>query len=53
MLIKLKYKKLPPRASDQKVFVADISKINSKIGWMPKVTADEGLTEMLSWISNI
>ena len=51
--IKLKYKKLPPRASDQKVFVADISKINSKIGWMPKVTADEGLTEMLSWISNI
>lgn len=51
--IKLRYTMLPPRASDQKVFVADITKINSAIGWSPQVTALEGVTSMLDWVKEV
>ena len=51
--IKMEYTKLPPRQSDQKVFVADISKIKNKIGWEPKVTALEGVTKMVDWVKTI
>ena len=51
--IKMEYTKLPPRQSDQKVFVADITKIKSKIGWEPKVTALEGVTKMVDWVKTI
>ncbi len=51
--IKMKYTMLPVRQSDQKVFVADIKKINSKIGWSPKVTAREGIEKMLKWAKTI
>lgn len=47
--IKLEYRMLPPRVSDQKVFVADISKISSAIGWEPLVKAEEGIDKMLDW----
>jgi CDP-paratose 2-epimerase len=46
----LNYTKLTPRASDQLVFVADISKINSLTGWSPKVNAKQGLVRMMEWI---
>lgn len=48
--IKLEYTNLPARVSDQKVFVADISKIEHAIGWKPQVTAKEGIIRMLDWI---
>lgn len=48
--IKMEYRQLPPRQSDQKVFVADISKIHHAIGWMPKVTAQEGVAAMVDWV---
>ncbi len=48
--IKMEYTELPPRQSDQKVFVADITKINSRIGWKPQVTAREGVTAMVDWV---
>ncbi|MCR5142842.1 MAG: GDP-mannose 4,6-dehydratase [Ruminococcus sp.] len=51
--IKLKYTKLPPRASDQKVFVADTKKIRDAIGWEPKVSALEGVSAMIDWIKEI
>ena len=51
--IKLEYIQLPPRQSDQKVFVADITKIYDRIGWMPKMTAHEGVTAMLDWMRGI
>lgn len=51
--IKMEYTQLPPRQSDQKVFVADITKIQKKIGWMPKVTAIEGITRMAEWVKSI
>ena len=51
--IKMEYIQLPPRQSDQKVFVADIAKIRDKIGWEPKVSALEGVTKMVDWVRTI
>lgn len=51
--IKLEYTQLPPRQSDQKVFVADISKISGRIGWKPQVTALEGVTDMVNWVRSM
>lgn len=48
--IKLRYTQLPPRQSDQKVFVADITKINQRIGWKPEVTARQGVGAMINWV---
>lgn len=48
--IKMQYSQLPVRQSDQKVFVADITKIQKKIGWKPKVTAKDGIQKMLDWV---
>jgi CDP-paratose 2-epimerase len=50
--IKLKYKKIPARESDQKVFVADISKIHQFIGWEPKTDKFSGIAKMLQWIDS-
>ncbi len=49
--VKLKYTKTSPRISDQKVFVADISKTKKIIGWQPRFTAREGIVKMLDWIN--
>ncbi len=49
--IKLKYKNLPSRESDQLVFVADTSKIANKIGWKPKISKFEGIDKMIDWMS--
>lgn len=51
--IRLEYVQLPPRQSDQKVFVADIGKIRDAIGWEPKVTAREGVAAMVDWVKRI
>ena len=51
--IKMEYKQLPPRQSDQKVFVADITKIKSKINWTPVVTAYDGVLDMIKWVERI
>ena len=51
--IKLPYKKLPPRESDQKVFVADISKINRLTGWSPQVDKISGIRRMIGWAREI
>lgn len=48
--IKLCYEQLAPRVSDQKVFVADITKIKNALGWTPKVGSREGIEEMIRWI---
>jgi CDP-paratose 2-epimerase len=50
--IKLKYKKIPARESDQKVFVADITKIKQFIGWEPKTDKFSGIAKMLQWIDS-
>lgn len=51
--VEMKYTKLPPRVSDQKVFVADITKIQNDIGWAPKVTARKGIEKMVKWAEAI
>jgi CDP-paratose 2-epimerase len=51
--IKMNYKKLPVRSSDQKFFVADLTKINSLIGWSPKVSYQDGLRDMVNWVGSI
>lgn len=49
--IKLNYKKIPPRESDQKIFIADINKAQKLIGWRPEIGARQGIKEMIKWIS--
>lgn len=48
--ITLQYTVLPPRESDQKVFIADLSKIKSALGWSPKVSKYDGLKGMVQWV---
>ena len=50
--INMIFKQLPWRESDQKVFVAAIDKAKNIIGWEPKVSADDGITRMLSWLQS-
>lgn len=51
--IRMEYVQLPPRQSDQKVFVADITKIHDTLGWSPKVSALEGVSAMVDWVKEI
>jgi CDP-paratose 2-epimerase len=51
--INLKYTKISKRESDQKVFVADYSKVNNLINWQPKISKEEGVRKMLEWIKQI
>jgi CDP-paratose 2-epimerase len=51
--IKLQYTKLPPRQSDQKVFVADIQKATEKFGWKPKTDKVSGLSAMIDWVKSV
>ena len=48
----LQYTTTPPRESDQRVFVADIGKINRLTGWSPRVSASTGVSQMFEWVSN-
>ena len=51
--IKMNYVEIPPRQSDQKVFVADISKISKLIGWKPEVSSLQGVSKMIEWVKEI
>ena len=48
--IAMNYTQLPPRESDQRVFVADNSKAQSLIGWKPEV--NKGIRKMIDWVAN-
>lgn len=50
--MKLNFIKLPARISDQRVFVADIGKINEYAGWKPQMTSRDGIHDMLNWLGN-
>ncbi|VVN69200.1 CDP-paratose 2-epimerase [Pseudomonas fluorescens] len=49
--IELNYTRLPVRESDQRVFVADITKAYDLLGWKPKVSARDGVARMVGWVS--
>lgn len=51
--VKLNVEELAPRASDQKVFVADIAKAKKYFGWAPVVNKDAALLRMIKWVGKI
>ncbi len=53
MGIEMKFTRLEERQSDQKIFVADSSKILQTIGWKPLVSKEQGVEKMLQWIEEV
>lgn len=49
--VKMDYNKLPPRESDQLLFVADNKKIAELTSWKPQIEARKGIIKMLEWLS--
>lgn len=48
--IKMVYTKLPWRKSDQRVFVADIDKVEQFVGWKADIDKGSGVKMMLDWL---
>ncbi len=46
----LRYYQIEARKSDQRFFVADISKAQTLLGWTPDVDTTKGVASMLKWI---
>lgn len=53
LAIRLEYTKLPFRQSDQRVFIADITKAKKDLSWDPLISADEGVNRMIEWTREI
>jgi len=49
----LNYQHIAPRESDQKVFVADLSRVTASVGWSPLVGWREGVRSMLEWVRTL
>ncbi len=49
---KLSYTRLPPRESDQRLFVANIGKAARILGWQPQVGKVAGIRRMLEWVDH-
>lgn len=45
----MNYRSLAPRESDQRVFVADSTKLSALTKWEPKMAAEAGVGQMLEW----
>lgn len=57
MLEKLLGKPIPTasgdwRPGDQRVYISDIRKADSKLGWKPKVGVEEGVKRLFEWVSS-
>jgi CDP-paratose 2-epimerase len=50
--IKMPYIQIQERTSDQKVFIADIKKINEAINWTPFTNKYGGIKKTIEWIYN-
>lgn len=48
--VRLKYRQLAWRPSDQKVFIANIEKAERLLGWHPKVNKIDGINAMIRWM---
>jgi CDP-paratose 2-epimerase len=46
-----RFTRLPWRASDQKVFVADTRAAREAFGWAPRVGREDGLGRMIAWVA--
>jgi CDP-paratose 2-epimerase len=49
--VKMEYKRLPVRQSDQKVFIAAIEKASAHFDWKPIVNKEQGVKNMIQWLS--
>ncbi|MCH8328179.1 MAG: GDP-mannose 4,6-dehydratase [Candidatus Marinimicrobia bacterium] len=45
--IRMNFQELPPRKSDQLVFVADITKAHKMLSWQPQVSPRDGVSQLL------
>lgn len=50
--IQMIYEQLPPRESDQRVFVADVTKVKEMMNWQPQVSKFTGIRKMIDWVSS-
>lgn len=50
--VKMNFREIPWRESDQKVFVADIQKAKEIIGWLPEVSKEKGIRSMIQWLES-
>ena len=48
--VSLQFTPLPPRFSDQKVFVANLQKVHQSLGWKPSLSSRESIVAMLGWL---
>jgi len=51
--VTLRYEKLPLRTSDQRVFIADISKASALLNWTPQVSTLNGVERMFKWVRKV
>lgn len=51
--VKLQFDCLAPRQSDQKVFIANTQKAKQLFDWQPRLGKDEGLSQLISWVTGI
>lgn len=47
----MKYEFYEWRASDQKVYISDISKAEKVLGWKPKINPNLGVKKLIKWVS--
>ncbi|GIJ94266.1 GDP-mannose 4,6-dehydratase [Capnocytophaga stomatis] len=48
--IKIKYRELPARQSDQLVFIANNAKATNLMGWTPQMPSRKGIKEVVEWV---
>lgn len=46
----LQYYKIPSRESDQRVFIANLSKAKQLLGWEPQVSSHIGIERTINWL---
>ena len=50
--IELNFKNIEERVSDQKIFIADTTKIQAITSWFPKISKTEGIRKNLEWVDS-
>ena len=40
------------RPSDQKVYISDIRKAKNLLGWVPRISVEEGVSRLVEWVKN-
>jgi CDP-paratose 2-epimerase len=47
--VRMTYRRLPWRPSDQKFFVANNARAGTVLGWTPAISKEEGIEDVLAW----